>query len=85
MAFNGSAIAFVEVKTRLASTQSRHLPSPLEGLRPRQRARLRRLAAAWLAERTSPFFARELRFDAIGVVVDPAGNVLRLDHVEGAW
>ncbi|MFZ2052277.1 MAG: YraN family protein [Solirubrobacteraceae bacterium] len=86
IAFDGVVLAFVEVKTRRASTQSgRHLPAPLEGLRPRQRARLRRLAAAWLAERTSPLLARELRFDAIGVVVDETGSVLRLDHVEGAW
>jgi hypothetical protein len=44
-----------------------------------------RVYAAWLAERPSPLLARELRFDAIGVVVDAAGSALRLDHVEGAW
>jgi putative endonuclease len=86
IAFDGVVLAFVEVKTRRASARSsRRLPAPLEGLRPRQRVRLRRLAAAWLAGHTSPLLAQELRFDAIGVVCDLAGNVLRLDHVEGAW
>jgi putative endonuclease len=86
IAFDSVVLAFVEVKTRRTSARSsRHLPAPLEGLRPRQRARLRRLAAAWLADRASPLLARELRFDAVGVVVDATGNLLRLDHVEGAW
>jgi hypothetical protein len=29
--------------------------------------------------------ARTIRFDAIGVTVDGAGRLLRIDHVEGAW
>lgn len=85
IAFDGVVLAFVEVKTRRGSARSSCTPTPLEALRPRQRARLRRLAAAWLADRPCPLRAQELRFDAIGIVVDPAGRLLRLDHIEGAW
>jgi putative endonuclease len=58
----------------------------LAWLRHRQRARLRRLACAWLYEgaHARPR-AQEIRFDAVGVIVDGAGRLLRLDHIEGAW
>ena len=29
--------------------------------------------------------AASLRFDAIGVVIDPRGRLVRLDHLEGAF
>lgn len=59
---------------------------PLIGLSVRQRARLRRLAAAWLTDagRTRPF-ADMIRFDAIGAVIDASGGLRRLEHIEGAW
>jgi putative endonuclease len=87
--WDGSVLAFVEVKTRRASTRARGpntLPDPLAGLRVRQRARLRRLATAWLSEEgVDRPRARTIRFDAIGVTVDRRGRLLRLDHLEGAW
>lgn len=58
--------------------------APLDGLRRDQRARLRRLATAWLQEHPMPR-AEEIRFDAIGAVVDKQGRLVRLDHIEGAW
>jgi putative endonuclease len=87
IAWNGSVLAFVEVKTRRASARRRDaLPDPLEGLRNSQRARLRRLAVAWLAEGAARRpAARTIRFDAIGVTVDGHGRLLRLDHLAGAW
>jgi putative endonuclease len=91
IAFDGRTLVVVEVKTRRASARAARRggspgAGPLEGLRPRQRARLRRLTAAWLAEhrRTRPL-AEEIRFDAVGVLVDANGRLLRLDHVEAAW
>jgi hypothetical protein len=55
-------------------------------LRGRQRARLRRLAAAWLRQRGRSLpFAETIRFDAIGVLLDADGAVAHLEHVEGAW
>lgn len=87
--FDGRVLAFVEVKTRRAGFGGRPIrrdQEPLPWLRPRQRARLRRLARAWLAdERHSRPTARTIRFDAVGVIVDERGRLLRLDHVESAW
>jgi Holliday junction resolvase-like predicted endonuclease len=54
-------------------------------LRSSQRARLRRLAAAWLLESRNRPAAHAIRFDAVGVVVDEADKLLCLDHLEGAW
>ncbi len=87
--FDGRTLAFVEVKTRRVSARAGRIrpdQEPLPWLRPRQRARLRRLARAWLSdERHERPTARTIRFDAVGVVVDEHGRLLRLDHVEGAW
>jgi putative endonuclease len=89
IAFDGSTLVFVEVKTRRVNAgaiASRPDQQPLAWLRYRQRARLRRLAAAWLSseKRVRPA-ARMIRFDAIGVTVDTECRLLRIDHVEGAW
>lgn len=90
IAFDGRTMVFAEVKTRrlAGNPRTRKAPSeqPLAGLRPRQRARLRRLAAAWLYDeaRIRPS-AHTIRFDAIGVTVDARDNLVRLDHIEGAW
>ena len=87
--FDGRVLAFVEVKTRRAGFGGRAIrpeQEPLPWLRPRQRARLRRLARAWLGdERHARPRARTIRFDAVGVIVDERGRLLRLDHVEAAW
>jgi putative endonuclease len=90
IAFNGHTLIFVEVKTRrVVAASSRGIrpdQQPLVWLRPRQRARLRRLATAWLAdEKHIRPTAHTIRFDAIGVVLDGRDRLLRLDHIEGAW
>jgi putative endonuclease len=46
---------------------------------------LRKMAARWLVERRERPYADELRFDAIGVTVDPAGRLVALEHVEQAF
>lgn len=81
--FDGETLVFVEVKTRRARVGAPGI-GPLEGLRIAQRRRLRRLAAAWLCEAKPRARARELRFDAVGVLLDERDQPLRLDHVEGA-
>jgi putative endonuclease len=87
--FDGSVLVFVEVKTRSAGFRGRHIrpdQEPLPWLRPRQRARLRRLAVAWLSdERHNRPTTRTIRFDAVGVILDERRRLLRLDHVEAAW
>jgi putative endonuclease len=86
--FDGSTLVFVEVKTRRA----RYGPPgggptpehPLDGWHARQRLRLRRLATAWLADVRPRVYAAELRFDVVGVVLDGEGQLLALEHLEGA-
>ena len=75
-------LVFVEVKTRRASGRGR---GPWEALHERKRAQVRRMAAAFLAEVRDRPRAVDLRFDAIGVVIDPRGRLVALDHLEGAF
>jgi putative endonuclease len=89
IAFNGETLIFAEVKTRRVNARRQSVrpdQQPLVWLRPRQRIRLRKLAAAWLAEEKHirPT-AHTIRFDAIGVVLDTKDRLVRLDHIEGAW
>ena len=79
---DGSTLVFVEVKTRRASGVGR---GPWEALHERKRAQVRRMAAAYLADVQERPRAMELRFDAIGVVIDARGRLVRLDHLEGAF
>ena len=77
---DGETLVFCEVKTRRLGSGE-----PWESLHAGKRSQVRRMAAAWLAEVTErPWFA-ELRFDAVGVIVDGAGALVRLDHLEGAF
>ncbi len=88
IAFDGHTLVFAEVKTRRARRrwQLSAEEQPLAWLRTSQRARLRRLAAAWLhhESRNRPT-AHTIRFDGIGVIVDEANRLVCLDHIEGAW
>jgi putative endonuclease len=43
------------------------------------------MAIAYLTDVESRPRAREVRFDAIGVVIDAHGRLVRLDHLEGAF
>jgi putative endonuclease len=85
VACDGVVLAFVEVKTTSSARGARAVP-PLERLGRVQRARVRRLALSWLLNRP-PSAPRppEVRFDAIGVVLDARGALVALEHLEGAW
>ncbi len=80
-------LVFVEVKTR--RTHACRVPAeeePLTCVSIPQRIRLRRLATAWLSEQANTrATAHTLRFDAVGVLVDGDGRLVRLDHLEAAW
>jgi putative endonuclease len=80
--FDGTTLVFVEVKTRRASASGR---GPWEALHERKRRQVRRMAAAFLLETTDRPRSRDLRFDAIGVVIDAYGKLVRLDHLEAAF
>ena len=86
VAFDGVTLVFAEVKTRRVFARrllTEH--EPLSGLQGSQRARLRRLASAWLRETRARPSARAIRFDAIGVILDRDGALRELRHVEGAF
>jgi putative endonuclease len=71
---------FCEVKTRRLGASA-----PFDGLREAQCRRVRRMAAAWLSEQPSRTYTPELRFDAIGVTIDPRGGLVALEHLENAF
>jgi putative endonuclease len=83
VAFDGQVLAFCEVKTRRITRTA--LPTPLDGVRPRKRAQVRKMAGSWLIERADRPHAETLRFDAIGVMFDSEGRLAALEHLEGAF
>jgi putative endonuclease len=80
IAHGNRTLVFCEVKTRRSGPGS-----PWDALGPRKRRQVRMVAARWLAERLDRPPADDLRFDAIGVVIDATGRLVRLDHLEGAF
>lgn len=74
------ALVFVEVKTRRAGPGH-----PWWNLGTEKQGRVRAMARSWLAEVTDRPRGRDVRFDAIGVVVDAADRLVRLDHLEAAF
>ena len=82
IAYDGTTLAFCEVKTRRMSDHQR---SPLEAVRTTKRHRIRKMAGSWLIERTDRPYAEDLRFDAIGITFDLSGRLVRLEHLEGAF
>jgi putative endonuclease len=79
VACDGTTLVFCEVKTR------RGRGNPWEALHPSKRAQVRRMARAYLAEADDRPHCASIRFDAIGVAIDPRGRLTRLDHLEGAF
>ena len=81
VAADAGALVFVEVKTRRARRPGR----AWEALHPAKRLQVRRMAAAFLSEVPDRPTREELRFDAIGVTIDPEGRLVALEHLEGAF
>ena len=87
VAIDRRALVFVEVKAVRAG--GRVGPEkPVLWVTPRKQAQVRRLAAAWMAERraegSAPRYA-EIRFDAVGVLVGRDDEVLDLEHLVGCF
>jgi putative endonuclease len=82
VAYDGETLAFCEVKARRIG---RGEQNPLEAVRSAKRSRIRKMAGSWLIERTQRPYADVLRFDAIGVLFDASGRLVRLEHFEGAF
>jgi putative endonuclease len=76
----GEVLVFAEVKTCRVGRGD-----PWTNLHEGKQAQVRQMASAWLSlVRDRPRFAA-IRFDAIGVLVDDADQLVRLDHLEGAF
>ena len=82
VAANDRAIVFCEVKTVYADTSR----EPLDAIDARKRAKVRRMAAEWLAAHVGarPRVA-ELRFDAVGITLARDLTLVQLDHLEAAF
>jgi putative endonuclease len=84
VALDGATLVFVEVKAGRAGAVAGPV-RPVEAIGPRKQRRVRRLAAAWMAaNRSLPRYA-EIRFDAIGIILDRAGRVVDFEHIENAF
>lgn len=82
VAHGHDTLVFVEVKTRRAGGNA---GTALEAISYRKTQQVRRLAAAWLHDTPGRPNADEIRFDAVGVTVGQGGELVSLDHVEGAF
>jgi len=82
VAFDGRTLAFCEVKTRRAHGSA---GGPFDAVGPTKQAQVRKMAGSWLIERKDRPYAEVIRFDAIGVTFDAAGQLVSLEHLEGAF
>ena len=79
VALHRGVLVFCEVKTR------RGRGKPWDALHGRKQERVRKMAASFLTDVRDRPRAEDLRFDAIGVTIDPFGKLSSLDHLEGAF
>jgi putative endonuclease len=77
---DGHTLVFCEVKTRRLGSGE-----PFESLHDAKRSQVRRIAAHWLSEPSDRPWHEELRFDAVGVLLDREDGLVRLDHIENAF
>jgi putative endonuclease len=84
VAADDRALVFCEVKTRVAGGRSGPAGA-LDAIGPGKRKRVRSLATQWLASTAERPHRPDVRFDAIGVTITPAGELLALEHLEGAF
>lgn len=83
VAIRQGTLIFAEVKTM--RTGSRSGPErPALAVGPRKQLQVRRLARAWLAENRPPPHG-SIRFDVIGVLLDPADSPVEIDHIPNAF
>ena len=85
IAVRGDVLAFCEVKTLVSrGGPARGPANPVESVGHRKQVKVRRMARTWLAAHPGTGVS-DLRLDVIGVVLSPAGELLRLEHLEGAF
>jgi putative endonuclease len=82
VARQGRTLAFCEVKARRAGGSA---GGPFEAVGRDKQTRVRKMANSWLLAHRDRPYADVIRFDAIGVTFDAAGQLLALEHLEGAF
>jgi len=83
VALDRGTLVFVEVKTM--RTGARAGPErPVLAVGPRKQLQVRRLARAWLAENRPPRYSA-IRFDVVGVTLDPGDTAVAIEHIENAF
>ncbi|CAN5192148.1 YraN family protein [soil metagenome] len=78
IAWDGATLVFCEVKTRRDTAAG----GPFAAVTPRKRARLRGLAASYLATAGA---RAQVRFDVVGVLLPAAGGPARVRHMPGVF
>jgi putative endonuclease len=81
------ALVFIEVKAERVGNRVGP-EKPVLWVTPRKQIQVRRLAVAWMAERREAGSAlryAQIRFDAVGVLLDRRDVVLEIDHIVGAF
>ncbi len=81
IAADATTLVFCEVKTRRAGAAVH----PFEGFREAQRRRIRAMASAWLQGEPQRPRRTDIRFDAIGVLIDARGRLVSLEHLEACF
>ena len=80
----GRTLVFIEVKG--AREDTRFGPErPILSIDFRKQRRIRRLATAWMSERRDQPPYDEIRFDAVGVILDRNGRPVDVEYVKGAF
>ncbi|MDQ3102650.1 MAG: YraN family protein [Actinomycetota bacterium] len=83
VALDCGTLVFVEVKTM--RTGARSGPErPALAVGPRKQLQVRRLARAWLAENRPPRYD-SIRFDVIGVSLDPGDSPVTIERITDAF
>jgi len=84
VALDGRVLVFLEIKAARAGT-SYGPERPILSIDFRKQRQVRRLGTAWIAERADfPAFA-DIRFDAVGVVLDRDDGAVDVEHIKGAF
>jgi putative endonuclease len=84
VARDGNVLVFVEVKGARAGTGFGP-EKPILSIDFRKQRRVRRLAAAWMAERRDQPHYDDIRCDAAGVTLDRDGRAVEVEYVIGAF
>jgi putative endonuclease len=83
VALDRGTLVFAEVKTM--RTGARSGPErPALAVGPRKQLQIRRLARAWLAENDPPRY-EAMRFDVVGVLLDPGDRPVAIDVIANAF